>query len=172
MMDDEGTLPTARRRTSASSRGIGKVSRIHRRKPQGKPMPRRTARANAKKSAVRAHVEHPFAHQKGPTGLVIRTIGIARATATVTLANMAYNMKRWCWLDRRSLPHEAEGPEGGGPNPEGDVTRPSYGAPAPAAVRRPAQSRSRGYRRSPHASPNVRGTSDGRLAVPTLAEPG
>jgi hypothetical protein len=34
-------------------------------------------------------------------GLVIRTIGITRATATVTLANMAYNMKRWCWLDRR-----------------------------------------------------------------------
>ena len=84
--------------------GIGKVSRIHRRKPKGKPMPKRTARANATKSAVRAHVEHPFAHLKGPMGLVIRTIGIARATATVTLANMAYNMKRWCWLDRRSLP--------------------------------------------------------------------
>jgi IS5 family transposase len=47
---------------------IGKVSRIHRRKPKGRPMPRRTARANAKKSAVRAHVEHPFAHQKGPMG--------------------------------------------------------------------------------------------------------
>jgi IS5 family transposase len=64
----------------------------------------RIARANAKKSAVRAQVEHPFAHLKGPMGLVIRTIGIARATATVTLANMAYNMRRWCWLDRRGLP--------------------------------------------------------------------
>lgn len=42
--------------------GIGKVSRIHRRKPQGKPMPKRSARANAKTLAVRAHVEHPFAH--------------------------------------------------------------------------------------------------------------
>ncbi|MGM0583673.1 MAG: IS5 family transposase [Pseudomonadota bacterium] len=84
--------------------GLGKVSRIHRRKPKGRPMPRRTARANAAKSAVRAHVEHPFAHQKGPMGLVIRTIGIDRAAATVALANMAYNMKRWCWLDRRSLP--------------------------------------------------------------------
>jgi IS5 family transposase len=83
---------------------IGKRSQIHRRKPQGKPMPKHNARANAKKSAVRAHVEHPFAHQKGPMGLVIRTIGILRATATVTLVNMAYNMRRWCWLDRRSLP--------------------------------------------------------------------
>lgn len=84
--------------------GIGKLGRIHRRKPQGKPTPRHTAWANTKKSAVRAHVEHPFAHQKGPMGLVIRTIGMARATATVMLANMAYNMRRWCWLDRRSLP--------------------------------------------------------------------
>jgi IS5 family transposase len=83
---------------------IGKVSRIHRRKPKGKPMPKRTARANAKKSAVRARVEHPLAHLKRPMGLVIRTIGIARATAIVTLANMACNMRRCCWLDGRSLP--------------------------------------------------------------------
>ena len=89
--------------------GLGKVSHIHRKKPKGKPMPRRTARANAAKSAVRAHVEHPsgtprfaHAHQKGVMGLVIRTIGRARAEAAVTLSNMAYNMKRWCWLDRRT----------------------------------------------------------------------
>lgn len=85
-------------------KGLGKVSRIHRRKPKGKPMPKRTARANAKKSAIRARVEHAFAHQKGPMRLVMRTIGTARATATVTLANIAYNMKRWCWLDGRSVP--------------------------------------------------------------------
>jgi hypothetical protein len=33
-------------------------------------------------------------------GLVIRTIGLARAQAAITQANMACNMKRWCWLDR------------------------------------------------------------------------
>jgi hypothetical protein len=37
-------------------------------------------------------------------GLVIRTIGLARASATITLVNMAYNMKRWCWLDSRTAP--------------------------------------------------------------------
>jgi hypothetical protein len=47
------------------------------------------ARANAVRSAVRARIEHPIAHQKGVMGLVIRTIGIARASAAVTLANMA-----------------------------------------------------------------------------------
>jgi IS5 family transposase len=84
--------------------GIGKVSSIHRRKPAGRPLPRHHARANAGKSAMRAHVEHPFAHQKGVMGLVIRTIGLARAHAAITLANMAYNMKGWCWLERRTLP--------------------------------------------------------------------
>jgi IS5 family transposase len=94
-------------RSAANERyldGLGCVSRIHRRKPAGRPMPRHHARANAVKSKVRAHVEHPFAHQKGVMGLVIRTIGLARASAAVTLANMAYNMKRWCWLDRRGAP--------------------------------------------------------------------
>jgi transposase, IS5 family len=75
---------------------------IHHRKPKGRPMAKHTARANARKSAIRAAVEHPFAHQKGIMGLVIRTIGLARAEAAITLANMAYNMKRWCWLDRRA----------------------------------------------------------------------
>lgn len=84
--------------------GIGKVSRIHRKKPRGKPMPRHIARANGKRSAVRARVEHVFARQKGAMGLTIRTIGLTRATATATLANLAYNMKRWCWLESRTAP--------------------------------------------------------------------
>jgi IS5 family transposase len=82
----------------------GRVSRIHRKKPKGKPMPKAVARANATKSKVRARVEHVFAEQKDRMGLFIRTIGIARAEATITLTNMAFNMKRWCWLDSRSAP--------------------------------------------------------------------
>lgn len=82
----------------------GKVSRIHHKKPKGRPMAERTRKANACKSKVRSRVKHPFAHQKGPMGLVIRTIGIARAKAAITLANMAYNMKRWRWLDSRTAP--------------------------------------------------------------------
>ena len=73
-------------------------SQIHRKKPKGKPMPRRTARANARKSAVRAAVEHVFARQKGPMGLFIRTIGIVRATTKIGLANLTYNMQRMVWL--------------------------------------------------------------------------
>ena len=56
----------------------GLRSCLHRRKPQGRPMPRRTALANAARSRVRSAVKHVFARQKGPMGLVVRTIGIAR----------------------------------------------------------------------------------------------
>ncbi len=70
------------------------VSRIHRRKPASKPMPPNIARANAAKSSIRAAVEHVFAHQKNRFGLFIRTIGIARAEAKLTLANIAYNFDR------------------------------------------------------------------------------
>jgi hypothetical protein len=78
------------------------TSRIHRRKPAGKPMPRNTARANAKKSAIRAAVEHVFARQKTRYGLFIRTIGLARAEAKLTLANIAYNFDRLIFHERRA----------------------------------------------------------------------
>ena len=78
------------------------VSRIHRKKPKGKPMPKASARANAKKSAIRARVEHVFAHQKNRFGLFIRTIGIKRAEAKLTLANLAYNMDRLIFHERRA----------------------------------------------------------------------
>ncbi len=78
------------------------TSRIHRRKPAGKPMPQATARANARKSSIRAAVEHVFAHQKTRFGLFIRTIGLARAEAKLTLANLAYNMDRLIFHERRA----------------------------------------------------------------------
>lgn len=82
----------------------GMVSRIHRKKTRGRPMPKRTRRANAAKSAVRSKVEHVFAQQKARMGMTIRTIGLARAGAAITLANMAFNMTRWRWLDSRPAP--------------------------------------------------------------------
>lgn len=77
------------------------VSHIHRKKPLGRPMPVRTARANATKSAVRAHIEHVFAEQKHRMGLFVRSIGLARATTKIGLANLVYNMRRLLWLERQ-----------------------------------------------------------------------
>jgi IS5 family transposase len=75
-------------------------SQIHRRKPAGKPMPAAMARANGRKSSIRARIEHVFAHQKNRFGLFIRTIGLARAEAKLTLANLAYNMDRLIFHER------------------------------------------------------------------------
>ena len=77
------------------------TSRIHRRKPIGKSMPRATARANAAKSSIRSHIEHVFAHQKNRFGLFIRTIGLERAEAKLTLANLAYNFDRLVFHEKR-----------------------------------------------------------------------
>src|SRR4051794_21289049 len=81
----------------------GLRSQIHRKKPPGRPMPLNVARANGAKSKVRSAVEHVFAHQKGPMGLVVRTIGLARATVKIGLANILYNMRRAVWLSGRQM---------------------------------------------------------------------
>ncbi len=43
-------------------------------------------------------MEHVFAHEKGLMGLVVRTIGLARAKVKIGLANLAYNKRRFIWL--------------------------------------------------------------------------
>ena len=78
----------------------GFVSRIHRKKPPGGPMPETTRRANALKSVVRSRVEHVFATQKDKMDLFIRTIGIASATTKIGMANLVYNIRRLVFLDR------------------------------------------------------------------------
>jgi len=78
----------------------GFVSRIHRKKPPGRPMSERRRRANALKSKVRSCVEHVFAVQKHKMGLFVRTVGIARATTKIGLANLVYNMRRLVFLQR------------------------------------------------------------------------
>ena len=81
----------------------GFVSHVHRKKPHGRPMPETTRRANGRRSKVRAHVEHVFAEQKDRMDLFIRTIGLARATTKIGLANLVYNMKRLIWLQRMEI---------------------------------------------------------------------
>lgn len=81
----------------------GFVSKLHCKKPKGKPMPVRTQKANGKKSKVRATVEHVFAVQKDKMGLFIRTIGIQRANVKIGLANIVYNMKRLVFWENRAV---------------------------------------------------------------------
>ena len=61
-------------------------------------------RANARKSAVRARIEHVFAEQKERMNLVVRTIGLARAELKIGMANLVTNIRRTLWLDSRAAP--------------------------------------------------------------------
>ena len=71
----------------------GFVSHIHRKKPKGRAMPETMRRANNAKSKIRSRVEHVFAEQKDRMRLFVRTIGIARATTKIGMANLVYNIK-------------------------------------------------------------------------------
>ena len=95
------TMPSKANEKHLADTGLR--SRIHRKKPKGKPMPAHIARANGRKLKVRAAVEHVFAHEKGAMGLVVRTIGLARARVKIGLANLVYNMKRLVWLTARPV---------------------------------------------------------------------
>ena len=88
----------------AAIRRAGRRSMVHFKKPRERPMPGPHKRANRARSAVRSSVEHVFADQKSRMGLFVRTIGIARATAKIGLANLAYNMRRLMWLESKPAP--------------------------------------------------------------------
>ena len=80
----------------------GLVSKVHFRKPPGKPMPEPKQRANAARSGPRSSIEHVFADQKHRMGLFIRTIGIARARTKIGMANIAHNMRRYVFWETRA----------------------------------------------------------------------
>jgi transposase, IS5 family len=82
----------------------GLVPQFQRAKPRGKPMPPHIRRGNASRARVRVAIEHVFAAQKCRLGLVIRSVGLARATARLGLANLVTNMRRLAWFETRSVP--------------------------------------------------------------------
>jgi IS5 family transposase len=85
----------------------GFVSHIHRKKPKGRAMHETMRRANNAQSKIRSPVEHVFAEQKDRMGLFIRTIGIARTTIKIGMANLVYNIKRLIFLRPRRLLRKA-----------------------------------------------------------------
>jgi IS5 family transposase len=82
----------------------GLVPQFQRPKPRGKPMPPHIARGNASRARVRVAIEHVFAAQKCRLGLVIRSVGLARATGRLGLANLVTNMTRLAWFLTRAAP--------------------------------------------------------------------
>ena len=65
-------------------------------------MPRRITQPNVRKAAIRATVEHVFAHQKQHMGLFVRTIGLPRPDTKIGTVNLAYNFQRLIFYQRRA----------------------------------------------------------------------
>lgn len=62
------------------------------------------ARGNATRAREGSPVERVFAPEQRRIGLIVRRIGIVRATARIALANLAHNMRRPVWIEVRTAP--------------------------------------------------------------------
>ena len=82
----------------------GLVPQFQRPKPRGKPMPANRRRGNATRARVRIAIEHVFAAQKCRFGLVVRSVGLPRATTKLGLANLVTTMRRLVWFETRAAP--------------------------------------------------------------------
>ena len=57
--------------------------------------------SNRKKSKIRARVEHVFGFMTNSMkGIYVRTIGLARATFSIIMMNLTYNLCRYCYLKK------------------------------------------------------------------------
>ncbi|MBU3655816.1 MAG: IS5 family transposase [Alphaproteobacteria bacterium] len=78
------------------------ASEVHERAYRNTPLTELQKAANRLKSSVRARIEHVYGHMKTAMGgLVIHTVGLARAEAKMTFKNLAYNMQRFVFLMSR-----------------------------------------------------------------------
>ncbi len=94
-------------RSTANERHMAKngfVSKVHFRRCPGADLTASQAKANAVRSKVRSAIETVFAAQKHRFRLFVRTIGIARATVKIGLANIVSNVTRLIWLRTRIAP--------------------------------------------------------------------
>ena len=88
--------------------GIGKIlkkkeieGRICERSYRNKPLTQEQKESNREKSRIRARVEHVFGFMTNTMkGLYVRTIGLARATFSIIMMNLTYNLCRYCVLKK------------------------------------------------------------------------
>lgn len=85
----------------AKLKGRNLRSRIHRKGHRNRPLDERGKQGNRTKSSIRVRVEHIFGAQANDMGgVIVRTIGLARAKAKIGLKNLSYNMRRLGQLRR------------------------------------------------------------------------
>ncbi|WP_267361389.1 MULTISPECIES: transposase [unclassified Methylobacterium] len=100
----------------------GRRSKIHFRRQPGHDLTPSQRKANRARSKVRFAVEMCLTGQKHRFGLFVRTIGLAQARTKIGLANLAYNLKRFQWIEARQWRPEAT--SGWAPEPFSTSARP------------------------------------------------
>jgi IS5 family transposase len=79
------------------------VNKIHEKGYRNHPLSEKQIKSNNKKSKIRVRVEHVFGFMHQSTGgLLIRTIGKARAKIKIGLMNLTYNLFRYTWYKKPS----------------------------------------------------------------------
>ncbi|MDZ7753209.1 MAG: IS5 family transposase [Gammaproteobacteria bacterium] len=66
-----------------------------------RPLSERAIKANHRRAKVRVRVEHIFAAQTAMGGMLVRTIGLARARVKIGMMNIVYNIRRLAYLETR-----------------------------------------------------------------------
>ena len=90
-------------KTEEKLRGDKLNSKVQYRAYRGKPLTETQKKTNTTHSRVRARVEHIFGHMTtSMNGLMIHTIGLARATVKMTFKNLAYNLQRFAYFEARA----------------------------------------------------------------------
>ena len=79
-------------------------NKVHEKGYRGKPLTDKQKKKNKIKSKTRARVEHVFGFmEQSMNGLVVKSIGIVRATGIIGLINLTYNLFRYEQIIRLSL---------------------------------------------------------------------
>lgn len=84
-------------------KSLGIVLNVHEKGYRGRPLTDAQKQSNKEKSHVRVRVEHIFGDMTAAMGgMVARCIGLARNECAIGLKNLAYNMRRSTFLDRKA----------------------------------------------------------------------
>ncbi len=79
-------------------------NKVHEKGYRNKPLTDEQKASNKKKSKTRARVEHVFGFmEQSMNGLVVRSVGITRATGIIGLINLTYNLFRYEQVARLNI---------------------------------------------------------------------
>jgi IS5 family transposase len=85
-------------------RKYGIKNKVHEKGYKGKPLTVKQKERNKIKSKTRARVEHVFGFmEQSMNGLVVKSVGIVRATGIIGLINLTYNLFRYEQVQRLNL---------------------------------------------------------------------